>query len=171
MLRFFLTEKYKTGMGERPVFLIPDNPSEWLPRWLSSKESTCSAGDAGLIPGLGRSPEGGHGILLQYCCLKNPMDRGAWQATVHGVAKELDMTERRNTHTQSVSRSTVKTSGYTPLFPGPYSQRKSLFNFLWFISEKLVLWHRQLKLAESSSVPFQAWISTSPPNLSPKLLC
>ena len=42
-------------------------------------------GDVGLIAGSGRCPGGGHGNLLQYSCLKNPMDRGAWQATVHGV--------------------------------------------------------------------------------------
>ena len=56
-----------------------------------SKESACNAGDAGLIPGLGRSPGEGNGNPLQYSCLENPMDRGAWQATVHGVA-ESDMT-------------------------------------------------------------------------------
>ena len=44
------------------------------------------SGDMGLIPGLGRSPGGGNGISFQYSCLKNPIDRGAWQATVHGVA-------------------------------------------------------------------------------------
>ena len=50
--------------------------------------------DPGLIPGLGRSPEGGNGNLLQYSCLENAMDRGAWRATVHGVGhKESDMTE------------------------------------------------------------------------------
>ena len=43
--------------------------------------------DMGLIPGLGRSPRGGHGNPLQYSCLENPMDRGAWRAMVHGVAK------------------------------------------------------------------------------------
>ena len=43
--------------------------------------------DVGSIPGLGRSPGGGHGNLLQYSCLENPMNRGAWQATVHGVAR------------------------------------------------------------------------------------
>ena len=43
--------------------------------------------DAGLIPGMGRSLGGGHGNPLQYSCLENPMDRGAWQATVYGVAK------------------------------------------------------------------------------------
>ena len=52
-----------------------------------SKESTCNVGDLGSIPGLGKSPGGGHGNLLQYSCLENPMDRGAWWATVHGVTK------------------------------------------------------------------------------------
>ena len=52
------------------------------------KNLPAKAGDlrnAGLIPGLGRSPGGGHGNPFQYSCLGNPMDRGAWQATVHGV--------------------------------------------------------------------------------------
>ena len=43
--------------------------------------------EAGLIPGLGRSPGEGNGNPLQYSCLENPMDRGAWRATVHGIAK------------------------------------------------------------------------------------
>ena len=54
-----------------------------------------NAGDteeAGLIPGWGRSPGGGHGNPLQYSCLESPKDRGAWRATVHGVA-ELETTE------------------------------------------------------------------------------
>ena len=62
------------------------------PQWLSSKESTCNAGDTGSIPGSGRSPGEGNGNPLQYSCLKIPMDKGAWWATVHGVAKESDMT-------------------------------------------------------------------------------
>ena len=48
--------------------------------------------DAGSVPGFGRSPGGGHSNPLQYSCLENPMDRGAWWATAHGVA-ELNMTE------------------------------------------------------------------------------
>ena len=58
-----------------------------LHQWLSGKEYACNAGDAGLIPGSGRSPGGGHGNPLQYSCLENPMDRGAWWAEVHRVAK------------------------------------------------------------------------------------
>ena len=52
-----------------------------------SKLPACNEGDPGLIPGLGRSPGKGNGYTLQYSCPENPMDRGAWQATVHGVAK------------------------------------------------------------------------------------
>ena len=63
-----------------------------LSQWLSGKESTCNAGDTGLITGSGRFPGGGHSNPLQYSCLENPMDRGAWWATVHRVA-ELDTTE------------------------------------------------------------------------------
>ena len=51
------------------------------------KASACNTGDPGAIPGLGRSPGGGNGTPLQYSSLENPMDRGAWWATVHGVAK------------------------------------------------------------------------------------
>ena len=52
-----------------------------------SKESTCNAGDPGLIPESGRSPGKRNGNSLQYPCLENPLDRVAWQAAVHGVAK------------------------------------------------------------------------------------
>ena len=58
-----------------------------LPRWLTGKESACSEGDMGSVPGWGRSPGEGNGNPLQYSCLENPMDRGARRATVHGVAK------------------------------------------------------------------------------------
>ena len=52
-----------------------------------SKESARNAGDLGSIPGLGRFPGEGNGNPLQYSCLENPMDRGAWWATVHGVTE------------------------------------------------------------------------------------
>ena len=57
---------------------------------LAVKSPPANAGDtgkAGSIPGLGRSSEGGHGNPLQHSCLENPMDKGGWQATVHGVTK------------------------------------------------------------------------------------
>ena len=58
-----------------------------FPGGLDGKESACNVGDSDSIPGLGRSPGEGHGYPLQYSCLENPVDRRAWQATVHGVAK------------------------------------------------------------------------------------
>ena len=58
-----------------------------FPGGSDGKESAFSAGDLGLIPGLGRSPAGGHGNPLQYSCLGNFMARGDWWATVHGVTK------------------------------------------------------------------------------------
>ena len=64
-----------------------------------AKNPTDNAGDLGLIPGLERSPGEGKGNLFQYSHLGNPMDRGAWQAIVHGVTKESYMAERlNNTH-------------------------------------------------------------------------
>ena len=63
-----------------------------FPSSSNDKESACNAGDLGLIPGLERSPGGGHGNPLQYSCLESPMSRGAWWDAVHGVA-ESDMTE------------------------------------------------------------------------------
>ena len=58
-------------------------------------------GDVGSIPGLGRSPGEGSGNPLQYSCLENPMDGGAWQATVDGVTKELDMLKHTHTYTHT----------------------------------------------------------------------
>ena len=64
--------------------------------------NTGDAGDTGSIPGSGRSPGGGNGNPLQYACLGNPMDRGAWWAVVHGVAKSLTrLTELAHTHTHT----------------------------------------------------------------------
>ena len=57
----------------------------------NSPANARDVGDSGLIPGLGRSPRGGNGNTLQYSCLENSMDRGAWQATVHG--SQPDTTE------------------------------------------------------------------------------
>ena len=65
------------------------------------------ARDAVLNPGLGRSPGGGHGNPLQYSCLENPMDKGAWQTIVHRVAKESDMTEQLSMHTQEYRNSRI----------------------------------------------------------------
>ena len=58
-----------------------------FPGGSGGKESACNAGNWGSIPGSGRSPGEGHGSPLQYSYMENPTDRGAWQATVHGVTK------------------------------------------------------------------------------------
>ena len=58
-----------------------------FPTGSDSKESVCNVGDQGSIPGLERSPGGGHGNPLQYSCLEKSMDREAWRAIVHGVTK------------------------------------------------------------------------------------
>ena len=58
-----------------------------FPRSSDGKESACSAGDLGSIPGSGRSPGEGNGKPFQYSCLEHPVDRGAWQATAHEVVK------------------------------------------------------------------------------------
>ena len=62
-----------------------------MARMVKNSKSACSEGDPCSIPGLGRFPREGNGTLLQYSCLENSMDRGAWRATVHGVEKESDM--------------------------------------------------------------------------------
>ena len=66
------------------------------------KNPSANAGDVGLVPGSGRFPEEGNGYSLQYSCLGNPMERGAWWATIHGVMKswtQLSMHTHTHTHT------------------------------------------------------------------------
>ena len=92
------------------VFLLPGESLEdmvWVPKcicdllyqlralpwWHRGEEPACNAGDPDSIPGLGRSPGKGNGKPLQCSCLGNPMDRGVWQATAHGVTKESDTTQ------------------------------------------------------------------------------
>ena len=67
---------------------------EGFPWGSDSEESACNAGEPGSVPGSGRSPGEGNSNPLQYSCLENSMDRGAWEATVHGVAKKSDTTEQ-----------------------------------------------------------------------------
>ena len=76
------------------------------------KNLLANAGDASSIPGSGRPPGEGNGNLLQYSCLGNPMDKGAWQATVCGVTKESDMTEQLSTVHRYTIGTSVKSLGF-----------------------------------------------------------
>ena len=75
------------GVAQSRTRLKRLSSSRGFPGGSEVKASASNAGDPGSIPGSGRSPGEGNGNPLQYSCLENPMDRGAWQATVHGVAR------------------------------------------------------------------------------------
>ena len=84
------TDLFQIGKGVRQGWILSPclfNLYAESPGGSDGKASACNAGDPGLTPGSGRSPGEGNGNPLQYCCLENPMDRGAWRATVHGVTK------------------------------------------------------------------------------------
>ena len=86
-----------------------------LPWWLSGKKSTCNAGDMGLIPALGRSPGGGHGNPLQYSCLENSMDRGAWQDAIHSAEKNRTRLSYWTTTYWKYSKNTYWIRVYFPI--------------------------------------------------------
>ena len=98
------------------------------------KESACIVGDLGSIPGWGRSPGEGNGNLLQYSCLENSVDRGAWRATVHGVSKS-------RTHWKAVSFPEIQSPSARPVCPRPEIRQKgspcvSFLCFLMFALQK-----------------------------------
>ena len=80
---------FTSGRGEKDLFnYLYWSIADWgFPGGLEGKESTCNAGDPGSIRESGRSPGQGNGTPLQYSCLENPMDRGAWEAAVRQVVK------------------------------------------------------------------------------------
>ena len=83
--------------------LVPLPEKQGFPVALVVKNPLASVGDirdTGSIPGWGRSPGRGHDNPLQYSCLRNPIDKGAWQATVHRVSKSQTQLKQLNTHTQ-----------------------------------------------------------------------
>ena len=96
-------------MKERATELLRNNVHVVIINRASqvSQTSACNAGDPGLISGSGRSLEGGNGNPLQYSCLENSMDRGAWRATVHRVAKSRTRLSNQHFHFSVISSITV----------------------------------------------------------------
>ena len=87
-----------------------------FPGGSDGKESARNAGDPGSIPGSGRSPGEGNGNPLQYPCLENPMDGGAWQATVYGVAKSLTrLSDFTSIHKEEMGRMNIYISEISEL--------------------------------------------------------
>ena len=80
----FISEVFKL---HRVILILAPRHIRSFPAGPDSKQSACNVQDPGSIPGLGRSSGEGNGNPLQYSCLENPMDRGAWRVTAHGVAK------------------------------------------------------------------------------------
>ena len=129
---------------QRPIHKI----SRYLcfPGVSDSKESACNVGDLGLIAGLGRSPGEGKGHPLQCSCLENPMVRGAWRATVHGVAK-WDTTEQLSLHLFITAKKGNNSSvneewTHIKLHNGALSainMSKLLTNQQWWISKSFLL--------------------------------
>ena len=129
-----------------PVFLsFPDGSD--------SKESTCNAAGLGSIPGLGRSSKGGHGNLLQYACLENPMDRGAWQAIQFMGSKRVRH-DRTTKHTaqlldRNLSKKCMVVALNPPNLMGIASWVAELFLFFLFWKVKAFM-----RSGQFSSVQF-----------------
>jgi len=113
------------------IFLICSRLMRGFPGGSDSKESACNAGDLGSIPGLERSPGGGHDNPLQYSCLENPVDRGAWRDCSPWGRKESDTTERLSTHT-ACEASLIE------LFQLQGSSQPVTVNFWWAATALLV---------------------------------
>ena len=97
-----------------------------FPRNLDGKESACSAGDLGLIPGLGRSPREGNGNPLQRSCLGKPMDRGAWPTTLQGVTRvRHNLTTKPPAHT-CICPLPLEPPSHLPPHPTPLGCHKAL---------------------------------------------
>ena len=100
------------------------------------KNLPANAGDIGLIPGLGRSPEEGNGNPLQYSCLGNPMDRGAWRAIVHGVAKsQTRLSDLANMHAATTNQSLTKQSSWTSWVSVVLDRDRNLYFFFFLFAE------------------------------------
>ena len=102
------------------------------------KDPPANPGDVrggGLIPGRGRSHEGEHGNPLQFYCLENPMDRGAWRATVHGVIKSRTRLKqlKTHTHTRMVTHTDTRRDLPSWALPGKLFTHSAVLKNHWFI--------------------------------------
>ena len=103
------------------------------------KESTCNAGDMGSIPGLGRYPGEGNGNPLQYSCLENPVDRGAWWAVVHRVTQSRTRLKRLSSSSSSSSSWTQYCSELSvEKARNPSDLLKYKNNYLGFLTDKIM---------------------------------
>ena len=109
-----------------------------FPRGSDGEESACNAGDLGFIPGSGRSPGEGDDNPLQYSCLENSMDRGAWQSAVHGVAKSQTWLSN-NTHPEYIFPCYFLPLSY-PLLPPCCVHKSVLGVWIFRLSPKLSGW-------------------------------
>ena len=80
--------------GKRVAFLRISLVAQWVKNLSAMQETACNAGDPNSVPRLGRFPGGGHGNPIQYSCLENPMDRGAWRAAVQGITVRHNSTTK-----------------------------------------------------------------------------
>ena len=97
--------------GDSAIDLVSPGFQWGFPGGSDGKESACNTGDPGSVPGLGRSLGAGNGNPLQYFCLENPMDRGDWRATVHGVAESwmwLSIHTHTHTHTHTHKHTVIR---------------------------------------------------------------
>ena len=123
------------------------------------EESACNAGDLHSIPGLGRSPGEGNGNPLQYSCLENPVNRGAWQATVHRV-KELDMTFFTFSSLKKKKKNTQKNQ-ICSVWHCPWCKYSPLCLISSYHSDIIVCWSQDKVWRVSSCEPIEAGFSTS----------
>ena len=140
-----VAKQNKTKTNQKKSILFNSSgtkPPSYFPGGSTGKESACNVGEVGSIPGLRRSPGGGHSNPLQYSCLENPMDREAWRAAVHGVCKESDMTKATKHSTGTKSPTQVEDANFRlcwrflehhPMTSPPTNQsRTRLSNFTFF---------------------------------------
>ena len=120
------------------------SPTRGFPAGSDSKESACNAGDLGSIPELGRSPREGNGNPLQYSCLENLMNRGAWRATVHGAANSWTWLNDQHFHAVNLQHWLYQ-DRECPLFDSEqpaleHLERKTLKQCLRNITKEVFIW-------------------------------